>query len=391
MAGERLRALRLGVTGVAPYLAGLFVIGGWPWRPDPVDLEVYRLAGEYLVTGRDFYRLPGELPFIYPPIAALLAVVPWALPTLLVHLLWTALNTACVVLVVRRCGIGGWALPLVATLAILLLQPVRFTFVLGQLGLVLCALVVADLFRASAGDRLPRWAGWRVGIAAGLKLTPAVVVPHLLLTRQFRPAIIAMGSFLAVTTIGFAVLPGPSLDFWGGLVRGDTGLGDTIIYTDNQSVMGSWLRLTGGGSRAVGLALSAVVAVVGIAAAVVWTRRGEHAWAVCLAAFGGLAASPVSWSHHYVWVLPLLVLAVRRRLPAVVVVITGVLGAWVATAPWRLLPMGDYRELGYGPWDNAIASLTVVLVASLLVASLVTGLRGHPASAFTQQPRAVVG
>lgn len=392
-----MRALRLGVTAVVPFLAGLFVVGGWPWRPNLVDLEVYRLAGEYLMTGRDFYRLPGDLPFIYPPIAALLAVVVWALPTLLVQLLWTAMNTACVVAIVRRCGVRGWALPVVATLAILLLQPVRFTFVLGQVGLLLCALVVTDLFgaigraRSGRAGTLGRWAGWRTGLAAALKLTPAVVVPHLLLSRQVRPALVAMGTFVVVGAIGFAVLPGPSVDFWGGLLHGDTGLGDTIIYTDNQSVMGSWLRITGGGSRTVGLVGCAVVALLGIAAATVWARRGELGWAVCLAAFGGLAASPVSWSHHYVWILPLMLLAIRQQLPTVLVLLTGALGVWLATAPWRLLPMGDYRELAYGPWEVTVSSVTVVLVLALLVASLVLGIRGHRASAFTRRRRAVVG
>lgn len=390
-----MRALRIGVTLIVPLLVGLFALGGVPWHPNPVDLEVYRLAGEYLATGRDFYQLPGDLPFIYPPIAALLAVVLWAIPTWLAQLLWTVVNTACVLVVVRRCGVSGWALPVVASLAILLLQPVRFTFSLGQVGLLLCALVVADLFGQEApehGELLPRSAGWRTGLAAALKLTPAVVVPHLLLTRQFRPALVAMASFVVLTLVGFLVLPGPSLAFWGGLVGGDTGLGDSIVYADNQSVLGTTLRVLGVDAKLPGLAASALVALVGIVAAALWARRGEAGWAVCLAAFAGLAASPVSWSHHFVWILPLLLLAARRNLPTPQVVIAGLLGAWLGTAPWRLLPMGEWAELSYGPGENLVASVSALLVIALLVTAVVTGLRTrHLASAFTRESSAVVG
>ena len=45
-----------------------------PWRPHMVDLDVYRSAGATLLAGGDFYALPGPLPFLYPPFAALLAV-----------------------------------------------------------------------------------------------------------------------------------------------------------------------------------------------------------------------------------------------------------------------------------------------------------------------------
>ena len=45
-----------------------------PWRPVMVDLDVYRLAGRVLLDGGDFYQLPGPLPFLYPPFAALLAL-----------------------------------------------------------------------------------------------------------------------------------------------------------------------------------------------------------------------------------------------------------------------------------------------------------------------------
>ena len=40
-------------------------------------------------------------------------------------------------------------------------------------------------------------------------------------------------------------------------------------------------------------------------AAVVWHRLGEVRLAVILCGVAGLLASPVSWLHHFVWVVPL--------------------------------------------------------------------------------------
>lgn len=37
-----------------------------PWHPVMVDLDVYRLAGQVLLDGGNFYQLPGALQFLYP-------------------------------------------------------------------------------------------------------------------------------------------------------------------------------------------------------------------------------------------------------------------------------------------------------------------------------------
>ena len=68
-----------------------------PWRPIMVDLDVYRLAGSVLLEGGDFYNLPGRLPFLYPPFAALLAVPLAVLPATLVQVAWTAAGAVALV------------------------------------------------------------------------------------------------------------------------------------------------------------------------------------------------------------------------------------------------------------------------------------------------------
>ena len=68
-------------------------------------------------------------------------------------------------------------------------EPVQRALFLGQVELVLMALVVWDLCQP---DRR-RWKGAATGIAAGIKLVPLLFIAYLLLTRRFRQAAVAGG------------------------------------------------------------------------------------------------------------------------------------------------------------------------------------------------------
>ena len=70
---------------------------------------------------------------------------------------------------------------MLGTGASLWLEPVRTTIALGQISIVLLAIVVLDLLPLS---RPSRWQGVGVGIAAGIKLTPMFFIPFLLVTRS---------------------------------------------------------------------------------------------------------------------------------------------------------------------------------------------------------------
>ena len=120
--GSVTRVLRGVAICVAPVLVALYVgattFGGGtavPWRPIMVDLDVYRLAGSVLLSGGDFYDLPGPLQFLYPPFAAVLAVPLALLPQTAVQLGWTAAGGLALVAVLHRSGLTGWVLSLVAT------------------------------------------------------------------------------------------------------------------------------------------------------------------------------------------------------------------------------------------------------------------------------------
>lgn len=389
------RFLRGLLICVAPVLVGVYVgattFGGGsfvPWRPIMVDLDVYRRAGTVLRQGGDFYALPGSLPFLYPPFAAVLAVPLALLPATVAQIGWTTAGVLALLAVLHRFGLHGWSLSLVGTATVWFVEPVVETLAFGQLGIVLVALVVLDLV---PGPRVLRWGrdggrllpeGTLTALAAAVKLTPAIFVVYLLAVRRTRALVTAVLTGLAVTLASAVVAPRASLGFWSRLAHGDTGLGRSIIYYTNQSAMADVVRIfgLGSGAAAAGLLLSAVIAALGVAAAVRWHRTGDVAMAVNLCGVASLLASPVSWLHHFVWVVPLALSLARRgggtlpRLPGWFAALGWVFLGWVIASPFRRLPNGADVELTWTAGQNLLASTTALLGVAFLVGGLLVPL-----------------
>jgi alpha-1,2-mannosyltransferase len=218
------------------------------------------------------------------------------------------------------------------------LEPVAMTLFFGQINVVLLALVVGDL---ALPDRT-RGKGIGIGLAAAVKLTPLIFIAYLLFTRRVRAAAVSALTFAATIGLGFALLPHASAVFWGGQFEQP---GSTPFHLLNQSLYGAILRLTHAGhqAHAYWLAAALVTALVGLGTAVVASRRGHELLGVVTCAATGLLVSPVSWSHHYVYVIPALVLAAYgpRRLGyriAGVALIVGLFGFW----PVPIGTEGDY-------------------------------------------------
>jgi alpha-1,2-mannosyltransferase len=393
------RALRVAsAAGVIalPVVAALYVgattFGGTfiPWQPTMVDLDVYRRAGQTLLEGGDIYHLPGQLPFLYPPLAALLAVPLALLPRESAEIGWTIASALALLAVVRRCGLRGWLLSIVTAGIAFLVPSVSQSLAFGQLGIFLVALVFLDL---APGDRalgtrrlMPE--GVLTAIATAIKLTPALFVIYLLLVRKWRAALVSTATGIVVTVLAWVIAPAASIDFWGRLAHGDTGLGHSIIYYTNQSIMADVVRMFGFGTRpaVVGLALSAVVAVLGVLASARWHRLGHVSLAVVLCGVAGLLASPVSWLHHFVWIVPLGLYLLDLRPPVVTAaglvprrpaepaVWVRVLGlvfvGWVVVAPFRRLPNGADVELSWTWSQHLLAATTALLGTAFLLATL---------------------
>ena len=383
MQSQRFRAVALNALLILVPLLAAYYIGGtqipgstlWPWHPNMIDLDVYQRTGQKLLAGGDIFDAGGQLPWIYPAFAALLTVPFAVIPFVLAAFIWLTLCTAALAAICYRLGYTGWRLSLLTTALILLCQPVRDTLGFGQLAIFLVAAAVLD---SMPGPRLFRRRilpeGWLVGVVAAIKLTPAVVAAYNFFAGKRKAGLVAFAAFLAATAIGFVVLPQASLSYWLKLATGDSGLNSGILYASNQSVLGVWNRLTGEPSRG-GLVLSALVVALGIWAAVLMHRRGQVAFALCLAGLTSLLASPISWSHHYVWVVPLgLVLLQARELPGYLRWPGLGYALWGALAPFMLLPMGGELELQYTWWQQVVVNIGVFAGVALLATSAVVAL-----------------
>ena len=311
----RVRA-RAAWTGAAVLVAlQLAVLAAWPGAHAlMIDLQVYRAGGEAVLHHRPLYSggVLLDLPFVYPPVAAVLFVPLTLLPLPLLKILWTALGVVLLVVVVRRSAArAGTVLP-AGTVALLVaaalwLDPVRTTFYLGQINVVLLALVLLDLT-----GRPSRWRGAGLGLAAALKLTPLLFVVYLLLVGRRREAAVAVGTFVAATGLGFAVAPAESVQYW---VRGTFAAANRIsdvAATSNHSIDGLVARVLGE-NVPVYLVPAALLTAAALAVAVRAHRRGDDLLALTVVGLASAAVAPFAWSHHFVWCVPLLVLLTVRH------------------------------------------------------------------------------
>jgi len=353
------------------------------------DLFVYQYGGSAVLDGLPLYGTRDPvmgLPFTYPPFAAV-AMVPLALlPATLAAAVWTAVSmaalAAAVLVVLRSLGRSapGWLVALLAGSAVAL-EPVWQNFVFGQVNLILMAAVLVDLLRPSR-----RWSGVLIGVAAAVKLTPLVFVVLLVLVGRRAAAGRAALAFAGCIAIGFAVKPGASATYWGERLVEASRVGPPQL-AHNQSVYGALTRLLDGPPPAlVWLAVAVPLAAAILLVAAAWWRRGNQALAACLAALAMLLASPVSWSHHWVWAVPVaLVLWEHHRWASV---------AWTAVFVARPIvwpPWAEGREYGWNSVEHVVgnayllAALSVCAWAAVAVRAEVTGSRPRGATALRRR------
>jgi len=347
-----------------------------------IDLDVYRIGSQVWLRHGELYGvLPltssgVRLPYSYPPIAAVLlsplSLMPMAVAGVLLTLASVAL-TAVVLRLFLRYGAGaeswwlvGWLLP-----AALLLEPVRNTLNYGQVNILLMALVAADCLLPRT--RWPR--GALVGLAAAVKLTPAAFVLFFLCRGDRRAAGTSALSFAACTAAGFALAWPDSVRYWTSVIV-QTGRPGSLWFCANQSIQAVLARAgLDPHSRAGTVTWLALCAVV-LAAAWCGMRRARAAsddsWALSLNAFAALLISPVSWSHHWVWAAPaLLLVAVRglrdRRRAMLAAALAGL--AVFAAGPQWWFPHTENRELHWAAWEQVIGGSYVILAAVILLIS----------------------
>ncbi|MET7596427.1 glycosyltransferase 87 family protein [Streptomyces sp. NPDC005481] len=345
-------------------------------RAPMADALVYRAEGAAVVTGRDLYGFTvteWRLPATYPPFAALLFVPTAWLPPLALKAAFVAGNTALLALLVRlSCRFAG--LPAgtsrvcTATALALWLEPVFQTVLFGQINLALACLVLWDLSRPQGA----RGRGIAVGIAAGVKLTPVLFVAYLLFTRSRRPptlpgarsrdGLTALTSFLGTVLLGAVVLPAASVDFWTRRLL-ETGRIGKVWIVDNQSLQGLLARALGDPAPGAAWALVAVpAACAGLRLA---CRATDTRLGVLATAATALLVSPVSWSHHWVWCVPLLAFLLAEGRTGLAALTTAV---FTARTLWLVPHQGDL-DLHLPWWQQLAASPYPLLAAALLAAA----------------------
>lgn len=371
-----------------------------------LDLQVYRMGGATVLAGDPLYDAVfhhDRLPFTYPPFAALL-FVPFELAGFTGG---AVLMTACTLAALARtawlvAGAGwwrgplarwsvGWRFALVGGLA-LLAWPTRSTIEYGQINVVLMWLIVEDL--CGRGARA-RWGGALTGVAAALKVTPALFVVYTFLLGDLRRMVLAVGTAVAATAAGMVIGIDEWARYWTEELIDPTRVGDPHFLA-NQSLDGVLHRLGVDGSRSLPWLIGSVLAVAGgLVVGRTLYRRGDHVDGVLAVAIGGLVASPISWTHHWVW----LVLAVpaiaswattaverRRWWPA------GLAAAAVVALGVRLetvLPSKDGVELTYGPLQQVVASSYLLIGVAVLAGLAITALRPEATSADEEVPAPV--
>jgi alpha-1,2-mannosyltransferase len=329
------------------------------WHWPLLDLQVYRRGAGELLHGRSLYDSAPhhphpELPFTYPPFAAALFVPAYLVGPVLSGIGMSLLSLGCYALMTLTCGrrLGlPWSTLLPLAAAGLALEPVQRTFWLGQVNLLLAAMVVADCFLVPG-----RWRGALIGVAAGIKIIPGVYVVYLVLRRDWPSVARAAGGFATTVAVSAVASPRDASHFWTKLFWDPNHVGQQA-YISNQSLYGQLVRFTRDVHPATGVYAALALAVLGISACAATRQlhRGDDVAALTCVAFGGLLISPISWSHHWVWFVPALLVLVargRRRAAATLALVAALAPEW--WTPSTQAPYTYVREFHHHWWQTLL-------------------------------------
>lgn len=382
--------------------------------PQHFDVYVYWYALNNWFSGNslyDWYALPDYkmYPFTYPPFGA------WALSPLTwfdyetaarLMIMAIALQTAVIVALIGRSLGWSWGsafaiAPWAAILVQQCLEPFTQSVGFAQVNTAMMALVMIDV---AAPDS---WKGRGVasGLAAAIKLTPAIAVLIFLLRRQWRSAITMVATSLAVTLLSWVISPGESARFFFDAMWDPQRAGDAY-YTSNQNLKGFVARALPENTWSIAWAITVALALV----AAVWLCLRIQAAATLVAPAGdavelaasdavaapsavattpaapvlpenlatlltaavimtlGLLVSPITWSHHWVWglasVVALIAVALRLK-SAPLAALALVQGALFIMAPHWWFSHGQVNELHWNVAEQLVgSSYTLAAIAS---------------------------
>ncbi|WP_233267035.1 mannosyltransferase [Tomitella fengzijianii] len=252
------------------------------------------------------------LPFTYPPFAAVLFYPLHLIPFTVLGVAWQVLSVAALYAVVRialRMAMGDGAdAPHIRTSAVLWtvigmwLEPMRVTINFGQINIFLVLLVMV-----AVQSRRSWCAGLLVGIAAGIKLTPAVTGLYFLARRRWAAAWWSAVAFAGTVAVSFALIGDETRRYFEDLL-GDADRIGPVGAPINQSLRGALSRIAGHDLGDHWIVVGTIIAFAALSF-VAWRAldRDDRLGTLTLVQLLGLLASPISWNHHWVWVLPMII------------------------------------------------------------------------------------
>lgn len=356
------------LVSIAAYVA-VTLLGPKPF--EMVDLRVYYDSAWHLFDGSSLYNFESSssigLRFTYPPFAAaLFAPLAW-LPWTLCRLVWQ-LGSLAELWFIGRCSLHladnartsrlGRRPASTATLLTALAlwtEPVRSTMNYGQINLFIAAALLAGL-----AARRTWIAGVTVGICAAVKLIPGITGLYYLLAGRLRTVAAAAVTALAAIGASFLVSPALTRQFFTDTIFNPARAGD-LAAVNNQSLRGALTRILGHDDAVLWAGASVVLLAVGAVSARACVGRRDYLGGFLVVQIAGLLVSPISWNHHWIWVLPLIVWATTgplRRAPSIrslaalwlLVCCSFLVSAQIAQQTRR----GGPPAAGWMPWAEAL-------------------------------------
>jgi alpha-1,2-mannosyltransferase len=362
------------LVSVAARLAWTYLV---PNGANFVDLHVY-------VGGAGTLGQPGALydyvyadqtpdfplPFTYPPFAAVIFYPLHFLPFGLVAFVWQLGIIAALYGVVRisqRLLVAddfarSRRVAMLWTAVGIWLEPLRSTFDYGQINVLLVLAVLYAVYST-------RWwiSGLLVGLAAGVKLTPAVSGLYFLGVKRWATVVFSAVVFFATIGVSALVVGGETRYYFTQLLGNANRIGP-IGTSFNQSWRGGISRILGHDAGYGPIVIAAIV-VTAVVAYSAWRAVGtsDRLGGILVVQLFGLLLSPISWTHHWVWLLPLIIWLLHGPLRARVgakVLGWGWLALTIVGVPWLLSFAQPTIWVISRPWYLAWAGL-IYIVATL--------------------------
>jgi len=381
-------AVRFALTYLVPHGANFVdlhvYVGGAATIGQPGKLYDYVYADQT----PDF-----PLPFTYPPFAAVVFYPLHLIPFGILAFAWQLGTIAALYGVVRISQrllpgpAGDRRVAMLWTAIGIWIEPLRSNFDYGQINVLL---VLAGLYAVYS----TRWwlSGLLVGLAAGVKLTPAVSGLYFLGARRWGAAVFSAVVFFGTIAVSALVIGDQTRYYFTELLGDATRVGP-IGTSFNQSWRGGISRILGH-DAGYGPLVVAAIAITAVLAVLAWRAIGgasDRLGAILVVQLFGLLASPISWTHHWVWLLPLMIWLLhgplRERLGAQVLG-WGWLALTLVGVPWLLSFAQPTIWVIPRPWYLAWTGL-IYIVATLATLTWIasTGSRRSRLSPAPSQDR----